>query len=234
MERLILTHNELVITSRESDKEILRHGKVTHVYGPPKIGKSTLSATIALELAIQNRNTIIISTERPIEIRMESMMETNPDYESSLLNNISTANIFTIEELVQTINTKLEAFIEDVDLIIIDSLTANYRANAGPIMLTLLRKAMSKLQAIAIQNNIAILFTNQVASKMDDTNDFRPVASASVRNYSDITIRLSPTFDGKTEISFEDQNGEEIEILSSFAITTPGIEDIRLLMNFND
>ena len=229
-----MTLNEILITSRNSDLEILRNGKVTHIYGPPKIGKSTLSATIALELAILNKKTIIISTERPIEIRMESMMDTNPSYEIDLLNNILTANILTIEELVETINSKLEESIENIDLIIIDSLTANYRANAGPIMLTLLRKAMSKLQAIAIQNNIAILFTNQVASKMDETNDFRPVASTSTRHYSDITIRLSPTFEGKTEISFEDQNGEEIEVLSSFTITTPGIEEIHQLFNFNE
>ncbi|MHA1366094.1 MAG: hypothetical protein ACTSP5_06730 [Candidatus Heimdallarchaeota archaeon] len=63
--------NEIEIMAISTDELLLRSGKVTHIYGPPKVGKSTLSAIIALELARLDVETLIISTERPIELRME-------------------------------------------------------------------------------------------------------------------------------------------------------------------
>jgi len=231
--QLISTDEKVNIFTRDSEREFIKSGKVTHVYGPPKVGKSTLSAVIAFELALLGKKTIIISTERPIEIRMESMVEANERYSNDLLQNILTADILTIDELIQTIEQGLENYIEDIDLIIIDSLTSGYRTKAGPIMLTLLRKILSSLQSIAINNNKAVMFTNQVAAKMDESNNFRPVASASTRTYSDITIRLNRKSDNSTEISFEDINGEEEEVLDSFTITTAGIEDINFFLEIS-
>ncbi len=224
--------NGLLISSRMVERPFIQSGKVTHIYGPPKIGKSTLSATIALELAKERKKSIIISTERPIEIRMESMLIANEEYSKELLEHISTADIFTIDELFLTIENELQNCIQDVSLIIIDSLTSTYRIDAGPIALTLLRKALSTLQALAINNKLAIMFTNQVASKMDQTDDFRPVAAASTRSYSDITIRLSKKRDDSTEITFENILGEEEAVLDSFSITSAGIEEILQIFDF--
>lgn len=220
---------EIDITTRISGRKILQNGAVTHVYGPPKIGKTTLSAVLACELALLEKRIIIISTERPIEIRLQSMIEANERYSETLLDNILTADIFTLDELIQVIYTKLASYLEENDLLIIDSLTSGYRAKPGPITLTLLRRALSLLQALAINERKAILFTNQVSSKMDDTKDFRPVASATTRSYSDFTLRLSRKNIGSTEISVEDLNGEEEEVLEPFTITTAGIEEIDSL-----
>lgn len=224
--------NGLLISSRMVERAFIKSGKITHIYGPPKIGKSTLSATIALELAKKGKKSIIISTERPIEIRMESMLATNEEYSEELLEYILTADILTIDELLLTIENKLQDYIQDVSLVIIDSLTATYRTNAGPITLTLLRKALSTLQSLAINEKLAIMFTNQVASKMDQSDDFRPVAASSTRSYSDITIRLSKKSDGSTEITFEDIQGVEEVVLDSFSITSAGIEEIHQILDF--
>ncbi|MFW9921830.1 MAG: AAA family ATPase [Candidatus Thorarchaeota archaeon] len=217
------------IISREFEQILLQSGKISHIYGPPKVGKSTLSAVIAMELALLDKDTMIISTERPIEIRLDSMIESYERYDKKLLERILTANIFTMDELLQTINNNLIEYVEQVDLIILDSLTSAYRGNSSPVSLTLLRKALSKLQNIAYNNRMPILFTNQVASKMDESSDFRPVASATTRNYSDFTIRLSRKIDSKTEISFENMLGEEEAVLESFQITAQGIEDFNYL-----
>ena len=216
-----------------TERDFIKSGKVTHVYGPPKVGKSTLSAVIALELALKGKKSIIISTERPIEIRMESMLAAHEDYSINLLEYILTADILTIDELLFTIDKKIENYLQDVSLIIIDSLTATYRANAGPITLTLLRKALTSLQSIAVNKNIAIMFTNQVAAVMDQSNDFRPIAAASTRSYSDYTIRLTKKMDECREITFEGINGEEEEVLDSFTITSAGIDEINQLFQFH-
>ena len=224
--------DSVLISSRMTERDFVKSGKVTHIYGPPKIGKSTLSAAIALEFALLRKKTIIISTERPIEIRMNSMIEANEDYAEDLLNYILTADILTLDELLFTIDKKLETYLEGVSLVIIDSLTSTYRGNAGPITLTLLRQALSSLQSMALHRNIAIVFTNQVAAVIDKTDDFRPIAAASTRSYSDITIRISKKSDESREITFEDVNGVEEEVLDSFTITAAGIEEINQLFSF--
>ncbi|NHJ87539.1 MAG: AAA family ATPase [Asgard group archaeon] len=222
---------EITIKSVNSNRDFIVTGKVTHVYGPPKSGKSTLSANVALELVKQGYKVMIISTERPIEIRMQSMIEATDIYQKELLQGIITTDIFSFEELIEIISKDLVKYVADVDLIIIDSITATYRFKAGPINLTLLRKALSVLQSIALNHKKAVLFTNQVSSTMDETTNFRPVASASTRNYSDITIRLTKRRDDSTEISFEDIEGNELEIIEPFTITNSGIEEFSQLFH---
>ncbi len=221
--------NRKLIVVRDSNTELLSKGKVTHVFGPPKSGKSTLSACIAFELAKNNLQISIISTERPIEIRMQSMIEAKDGYMQELLETITTTDIFTFDDLIYTITRELPALDLKMDVLIIDSFTSAYRSNADPINLTLLRKALSTLQSLAVSRNIAILYTNQVASLMNSSSEFRPVASASTRSYSDITVRLTRKSDECTEISFEDLNGEELEVLESFTITAKGIDEFEQL-----
>lgn len=222
---------KFILSALPIKKEFIVSGKVTHIYGPPKSGKSTLSANIAFEFVKHGKKVLIISTERPIEIRMNSMIDAKPTINATLLKDIMTSEIYSFEELIKVINQDLPNYIKNIDLIIIDSLTASYRFDAGPINLTLLRKALSSLQAIALSQQKAIMFTNQVAALMNGTNDFRPVASASTRYYSDITIRLSRTRDGRTELSFEDQKGMEIESLEPFSIIPAGIEEFERLFH---
>jgi RecA/RadA recombinase len=221
--------NRKLISIRDSGTEFISKGKVTHVFGPPKSGKSTLSASIAFELAKHDLHVSIISTERPIEIRMESMIEAEDGYIRELMELISTSDIFTFDDLIRTLTHELPTIELDSDLLIIDSLTSSYRPHANPVSLTLLRKALSTLQSIAISRNIAVMYTNQVASTMTSNNDFRPVASASTRSYSDITTRLIRKSNESTEITFEDLNGEELEVLVPFTITAKGIDEFEQL-----
>ena len=221
--------NEIRIQATSTDEILICSSKVSHIYGPPKVGKSTLSAVIALELARLGIETLIISTERPIELRMESMLESNDDYSLDLLNYISTSNILTIDELTKVFAENLEEISSQFDVIIIDSLTAGYRTKAGPIYLTLLRKTLSALQQLAITKGKAVVFTNQVSAIMETKNDFRPVAATSTRSYSDITIRLTKKFDESRETIFEDEYGEEKTVLEPFTITTAGIDEFHFL-----
>jgi RecA/RadA recombinase len=224
--------NELLVSVRETNHAFIQKGKITHVYGPPKIGKSTLSAVIALELARSKKKVLIISTERPIEIRMESMIVASSSYSSASLAYIFTTEIYTLKELVAKL-TALSCSDEfKADLLIIDSLTATYRPVAGPIALTMIRNSLASLQGMARKKAMAILFTNQVSAIPNDSTNFRPVASASTRGYSDFTLRLSRKQDGKTEPVFESFDGEETVVLSPFTIIPAGIEETHELFLF--
>jgi RecA/RadA recombinase len=218
---------DFVMSACQSASDFIVSGKVTHIYGPPKSGKSTLSANIAFAAVKKGKQVLIISTERPIETRMASMIEASEDFDSTLLNKIITTDIYTYDELIYTINKELPNYIQDIDLIIIDSLTASYRFDPGSVNLTLLRKALSTLQAIALTKKKAVLFTNQVSARVDVSNEYRPVAATSSRSYSDINIRLTKKRDSRTEITFEDKDGLEIITLEPFVIIDAGIEDFN-------
>lgn len=225
---------KIVIIAKNSDQRILQSGEVTHIYGPPKIGKSTLVATIALELAQLNIRSAILSTERPIELRMDAMIKAHASYSQELFQKIFIANIFTLENLMKLIKEKTLAQLKGIDLLLIDSLTAPYRGVSDPRAFTLLQQVLASLQALAIYRKIAVLFTNQIASKMKGANDFRPVASLATRGYSDVTVKLSKKQDGQKDFIFENLTGEKQAVLGPFWITAAGIEpfyelfDIRL------
>ncbi|MBD3193060.1 MAG: AAA family ATPase [Candidatus Heimdallarchaeota archaeon] len=219
----------VIATKKAAAHLLLESGKVTHVYGPPKIGKSTLSATIALELAKIGAHSAILSTERPIELRMDSMIEAHPSYSQELFKKISIANVFTMEHLMKIIREKLLTQLKDVDLLIIDSLTAPYRSVSDPRTFSLLQQVLAHLQSLVIYGKIAVLFTNQIASKMKEPNDYRPVASLATRSYSDITVRLARKDTEQREIVFENLVGEEQAVVGPFWIGAVGIEPFHEL-----
>jgi len=224
---LISTINRFAIAVAETSQAIVRTGQLTHLYGPPKSGKTTLSANIALSLAKAGGKVAIVSTERPIEIRMLSILESDDSLAPTLLEHILTTEEYSFQGLYQLLTTKLSQITAAADLLIIDSLTAAYRSVASPQTLTLIRKALAALRALIVRTQKAILFTNQVSSRMDSQTSFRPVASATVRNYSDITLRLTKTFTGQSELSFEDVNGIELAVLPLFTIGARGFEEFN-------
>jgi RecA/RadA recombinase len=212
--------------------------KVTHVYGPPKIGKSTLAAVLSLELALQGIESIFISTERPIELRFESLIKTNNRYNLILLESITTATILTFGQLKKTILAFRNSLPNPrAKVLIVDSITAAYRTISSSIQLSNLRKILNELQFLAVNRELAVLFTNQVSSiiskEPQQKNCFRPVASASTRNYSDICLRLSRFALGGTLPSFESLSGETMLKLKPFNIDASGIPQFFQLFVFS-
>ncbi|MCF2144405.1 MAG: AAA family ATPase [Candidatus Heimdallarchaeota archaeon] len=225
--RSISTTNCFKLIAIDSGRTAVQTNRITHVYGPPKSGKTTLSANIALLLAQAGLQVAIISTERPIEIRMDSIIQSDDSLSDAFLENIFSTEEYSFKGLCQLLASGLDQIESSVDLLIIDSLTATYRQVANARSLTLLRKALAALQAMAFRKQKAILFTNQVSSRMDGLNTFRPVASATVRNYSDVTLRLVKKSNGQTELSFEDVNGIEEAVLPPLTIGAKGFEEFN-------
>ncbi|MEA2071390.1 MAG: AAA family ATPase [Asgard group archaeon] len=218
-----------LLVSRKHHQEIISYGTIAHIYGPPKVGKTTFCAMVLLEMALHKKSTFMISTERPIEIRLESIINSNNRYDKQLLDFLYTRNCLTLEDLLQIIENHLEDSLPKFDLLIIDSLTSGYRSHANPIALTQLRELLATLQMYAFHQKIAILFTNQVSSYQKTKHSFRPVASASTRNYSDRTFRMNKRQNNSTELLLEASDGQELHVFSPFTIKNLGIDNFSYL-----
>lgn len=172
----------LNITTGSKNLDMLLGGKgletkaITECYGAFGSGKSQLGFTIAvrtqlpIEMGGANGKTVFIDTEgtfRPERIRqIATGLGLNPD---SVLKNIFVARAFNSDHqilLIDKVNEMIKNG-EPIKLIVVDSLTAHFRAEfAGRGQLAdrqqKLNKYLHNLMKIAEQCNIAIYVTNQV------------------------------------------------------------------------
>jgi DNA repair protein RadA len=149
---------------------------ITECYGAFGSGKSQLGFTLAVrtqlpvEMGGANGKTVFIDTEgtfRPERIRQIAVgLGLNPE---NVLKNIFVARAFNSDHQILLID-KVQEMIkngEPIKLIVVDSLTAHFRAEfAGRGMLAdrqqKLNKYLHNLMKMAEQNNLAIYVTNQV------------------------------------------------------------------------
>ncbi len=172
----------LNITTGSKNLDILLGGKgletkaITECYGAFGSGKSQLGFTLAvrtqlpLEMGGANGKSVFVDTEgtfRPERIRqIAAGLGLNPE---NVLKNIFVARAFNSDHqilLIDKVNEMIKNG-EPIKLIVIDSLTAHFRAEfAGRGQLAdrqqKLNKYLHNLMKIAEQCNIAVYVTNQV------------------------------------------------------------------------
>jgi len=154
-------------------------GKLTEVFGPFKSGKTNLSHTLSVTTQLPKEKggvegaVIYIDTENTFSknkiTRIAKRFELNPN---EVLSHIFQARIYSSDHQSQMI-TKAEAFCKNrnVRLIVVDSLMALLRAEYMGIGMLAKRQGVLNgmihaLSRIAETYNVAVLLTNQVATKM--------------------------------------------------------------------
>ncbi|KAJ5987111.1 DNA repair protein (Rad57) [Penicillium sp. IBT 35674x] len=163
-------------------------GYLTEVTGESGSGKTQflLSLLLAVQLAkprgLQKR-AIYISTEHPLAtIRLSQLLECHP-YLSTLpkdqaptLENVLAINAMDLETQDHILNYQLPVAITkyNVGLVIMDSLTSNYRAehtDHSILALSNRSTALAKLghmfRNLAVKENIAIVIANQVSDRFE-------------------------------------------------------------------
>ncbi|CAG8229838.1 unnamed protein product [Penicillium salamii] len=181
-------------------------GYVTELTGESGSGKTQflLSLCLAVQLpkpqGLQQR-AIYISTEHPLStprltqlLESHPAMSTLPPEQAPSLEDILSINAMDLETQDHILFFQLPVAIEryDIGLVIIDSITSNYRAEHSTSLASLanrgrqLAKTGNFLRKLAIDQNVAIVVANQVSDR------FEPIGGASLPR-PPFTSRLSST-----------------------------------------
>jgi DNA repair protein RAD57 len=154
-------------------------------------GSGKTQFLLSLCLAVQlpkpqglQRRAIYISTEHPLSTpRLSQLLESHPVLSSlsqdqaPSLEAILSINAMDLETQDHILNFQLPVAIEryDIGLVIIDSITSNYRAEHSNHMTSLAKRArqLTKtgrlLRNLAMKENIAIVVANQVSDRFEPT-----------------------------------------------------------------
>lgn len=164
-------------------------GYVTEITGESGSGKTQFLLSILLSVQLPKsrggleRRAVYISTEHPLSTpRLSQLLECHPylsslpDDEKPSLQNILAINAMDLETQDHILNYQLPVAIAryNVGLIVIDSITSNYRAeHSSNSMLALsarsseLAKLGQLLRNLAVKHDIAVVLANQVSDRFD-------------------------------------------------------------------
>ncbi|KAB8263556.1 P-loop containing nucleoside triphosphate hydrolase protein [Aspergillus pseudonomiae] len=161
---------------------------VTEVTGESGSGKTQFLLTLLLAVQLPSprglgKNAVYISTEAPLSTPRLSQLVSSHPYLSTLprdraptLENILSINAMDLESQDHILNYQLPVAIQryNIGLVVIDSITSNYRAeHTAHNMLGLstrsgeLTKLGQMLRNLAVQEDIAIVVANQVSDRFD-------------------------------------------------------------------
>ncbi|KAF7914668.1 uncharacterized protein EAF01_001074 [Botrytis porri] len=165
-------------------------GKVTEIYGPPGVGKTTLGMHLAARVLHQNENVVWVDASHPLSgPRFSQILQNFPSPEplndDTLLSNFNHFTTPTLSHLLALLTHTTQNFPpEDTSLIIIDSFSTlidsafprNADSTSTPKKLgvpnpssrkfPLLQYLINALQKLSTTRNIAILILTQCVTKM--------------------------------------------------------------------
>ena len=162
-------------------------GFVTHVYGPPGIGKTNL----CLSTTRIDGKILFIDTEGGFSPeRLKQICGKIP-------NNIFIKQVKDFDEQGRVIRGLCKVLDKDFKLIVIDSIVSLYRLRVEDDRKKILKiarelgKQLAHLSKIAREKKVAIIVTNQVYSSFDGKEEIIPVGGDTLMYWSKIILELS-------------------------------------------
>ncbi|KAJ5365756.1 DNA recombination and repair protein Rad51 C-terminal [Penicillium concentricum] len=170
-------------------------GYVTEVTGESGSGKTQFLLSLCLAVQLPKpqglrRRAIYISTEHPLSTpRLSQLLEchpilsTLPAEQAPSLQDILSINAMDLETQDHILNFHLPVAIEryNIGLVIIDSITSNYRAEHASNSIQALTKRSSQLaklghllRNLAVKEDIAIVLANQVSDRFEPIKSTEP------------------------------------------------------------
>lgn len=225
--------NNIISTNSPIDKILgggIEKGSITQFFGPPGSGKTNITISLAVNVALNNRKVIYIDTEGGLSIERVKQMAGN-DFQK-VADNIIVFEPTSFSKQIEDLKT-IEAWLignnEDIDLIILDSAVALYRVDDGksPILNKDLGKQMGLLASFARKYNIAILLTNQIYSSFDDegNGNIKAVGGTILQYWSKVIIQLEKGDENSQRIATLQRHRSIGEgKIVDFQITSNGIE----------
>ncbi|KAJ5154889.1 DNA recombination and repair protein Rad51 C-terminal [Penicillium coprophilum] len=199
-------------------------GYVTEVTGESGSGKTQFLLSLCLAVQLPKpqglrRRAMYISTEHPLSTpRLSQLLEchpvlsTLPAEQAPSLEDILSINAMDLETQDHILNYHLPVAIEryNIGLVIIDSVTSNYRAEYTSNSIQSLTKRSSQLaklghllRNLAVKEDIAIVLANQVSDRFESIRTSEPTPRAGLSVPSQTTDRgsgpVSPLPKSRTE-----------------------------------
>ncbi len=175
--------------------------RINQFYGASSTGKTNICLQALVSAHSAGKDVVYIDTEGGFsERRLEQL---NGGEASSILDEVFFKRVLSFEEQKKVIDG-LKEIEDEVDLVIIDSLTSQYRpelgnGNARETNQELGRQ-VQELSRIARENEIPVLVTNQVYSDFEsDEEEFRPIGGDILKYSSKIIVQLKR--DGEKRIA---------------------------------
>ncbi|EXJ93302.1 hypothetical protein A1O1_01694 [Capronia coronata CBS 617.96] len=164
-------------------------GQITEIVGESAVGKTQLVLGLLLSVQLppprgMGKGAIYVSTEAPLNTsRLKQMLYSHPGYESmepedrpslDYVHTIATNDLEAQEHILRyQLPVAVQRF--KIGLVVLDSVAANFRAEhetrtpAGLAERAVeLVKLGAMLRRVAIENQVAIVVTNQVSDRFDD------------------------------------------------------------------
>ncbi|KAJ5284405.1 hypothetical protein N7497_000310 [Penicillium chrysogenum] len=208
-------------------------GYVTEVTGESGSGKTQFLLSLCLAVQLPKpqglqRRAIYISTEHSLSTpRLSQILEchpvlsTLPAEQTPSLQNILSINAMDLESQDHILNYHLPVAIEryDIGLVIIDSITSNYRAEHESNSLQANAKRSSELaklghllRNLAVKEDIAIVLANQVSDRFESLKGSEPASRTGFPSMSQTPSRgsgpASPFPKSRTE-QLSTRNGQQ-------------------------
>ena len=150
-------------------------GTITDLFGPNSSGKSQILFQIAVNTSIKKQKILFIDSSgnfRPE--RIVQLSHAKKQESKNILDNIYTSRCNSLDSQLETIS-KIEQFIKNnnITCVMIDDITRNFTEHQFELkneMMDILIEYVRELSNLAWNKNIAIIITNTVRARIDDSN----------------------------------------------------------------
>lgn len=194
----------MIPTGCESIDSLLGGGllpkRINQIYGASSTGKTNLCLQALVNAHNAGKEVVYIDTEGGFSERRVKQL--NNGNSSSILDKIFFQRVLSFSEQNKAIEGLKDL---DVDLIIVDSLTSQYRPELSNGDAREVNRELSmqvkELTRIARENEIPVLITNQVYSDFEsDENEVKPIGGDVLKYSSKVILQLEKDGDQRRAI----------------------------------
>lgn len=208
-------------------------GTITLLYGPPGSGKTNVALSSAVTTAASGRKVLYIDTEGISPGRLQQYIDGREENDvEAIADRIVVRSAHNFDEQISAVKDA-QTVKDDVDLIVIDSLTGFYRLERtsddrdGDALRSVTRQ-VTHLLSIARKCDLAVIATNQVFTD-PEAGGVRPLGGHTLAHWAGAVIRLDRFRGGNRRATLEKHRSLPAGDTAAFRISEHGLLPIDRL-----